>query len=704
MHNYRGKADDTEVFDKRPKRNKNGRDRMALALLRKAPPLPQRAQDKMKLRVSSPEEQERGNVGLDHTKAIGRGLSDAGTDEGKAQTRELSVDWLNASPQLSYSSDLQQEVPPNCTALFSSIACDEPCKVSMTSSIKNRLMSTMRSEKRMKLRPVKIQRNYVRPDGVEDDDCLYDTAREVVTSTPFDLFFGMLIIGNAVIIYCYVDEMAASSSTVVPKWARTAECLLLAVFGVELSLRLYVYRYMFFLGYLWQWNMFDVGCWLLQLLEQSFLSMMVDWTGSCLVFNLIRVLRFLRVVRLARSQRVMEYAAELNTFIVALLSSLRAFMYAMMLMFSMIIGFALFLTQLVLHYRFNPDTLLLKGPDDGIAEDSEDLSSLTKHYGSVSKSTLTLFGSISGGNDWIDLAEPLGKNISPAVFLLFGLYICFAIYAFANVITGVFVESALEVAKKDQDNHIMNMVYHSFAGADLDDNNLISIDEFKNVMSSPWMEKYFKFIDVDPSEAASIFRLLDVDGFGSIPAEDFLSGAVRLRGNARSLDLAMMVHDNHRFYEKYQRHALYMGRQIEEIRRHLAHEAPLAAGASKTALPLSKTPDHSPGKAPEKSSDKRHVPKVAAKGIATAACTSADTAATAAAALTSAVAPAGRPLAAAAMPPSPLSVAASLPVPSLRGFVAALDKLKGLSPRGRPPAAAGQLLPAVTAPDLQETE
>ena len=76
------------------------------------------------------------------------------------------------------------------------------------------------------------------------------------------------------------------------------------------------------------------------------------------------------------------------------------------------------------------------------------------------------------------------------------------------------------------------------------------------------MKEYLSFIDVDPSDAKDLYQLLDIEGFGAVPAEDFLSGCMRLRGSARSLDLSLMMHENMLFQKKSTKHFKLMEKRL----------------------------------------------------------------------------------------------------------------------------------------------
>merc|ERR1719326_2539993 len=93
----------------------------------------------------------------------------------------------------------------------------------------------------------------------------------------------------------------------------------------------------------------------------------------------------------------------------------------------MIYSVSIVLTQLVADHRYEQ-------------EDGQDSIELTRYYGSLARSMLTLFEAISGGVDWDELVVPLIDDISPFCAVLFVMYIAFCTLAMLNVVTGVFVD------------------------------------------------------------------------------------------------------------------------------------------------------------------------------------------------------------------------------------------------------------------------
>ncbi|CAL1139385.1 unnamed protein product, partial [Cladocopium goreaui] len=75
---------------------------------------------------------------------------------------------------------------------------------------------------------------------------------------------------------------------------------------------------------------------------------------------------------------------------------------------------------------------------------------LEQYWGNVMDSMMTLFMSITGGINWLDAYAPL-REVSPIALGLMNLYIVIGFFTILNVVTGVFVNTAIESAGADKD-------------------------------------------------------------------------------------------------------------------------------------------------------------------------------------------------------------------------------------------------------------
>jgi len=181
-------------------------------------------------------------------------------------------------------------------------------------------------------------------------------------------------------------------------------------------------------------------------------------------------------------------------------------------------------------------------------------------YGGILTAMNTLFMTISGGIDWKDAMIPLA-DIHWAYNLLFSLYIFFMVIGVLNVVIGAFVTRTGEIASRDREYlvksqlHELNTYFHKvrtfFKEADKDKSGMLSIEEFRETLTHPDVQAYFNALDLDVTQAELLFTLLDQDrNDGVISLDEFLAGCMRLRGQAKSIDVNILLHANRRLFNR----------------------------------------------------------------------------------------------------------------------------------------------------------
>eukprot|EP00747_Dinoflagellata_sp_TGD_P215755 gnl/TRDRNA2_/TRDRNA2_88400_c1_seq1.p1 gnl/TRDRNA2_/TRDRNA2_88400_c1~~gnl/TRDRNA2_/TRDRNA2_88400_c1_seq1.p1 ORF type:complete len:257 (-),score=64.79 gnl/TRDRNA2_/TRDRNA2_88400_c1_seq1:59-742(-) len=174
--------------------------------------------------------------------------------------------------------------------------------------------------------------------------------------------------------------------------------------------------------------------------------------------------------------------------------------------------------------------------------DSATEDGLVEGFGSLPRSILSLYEAMTGGKDWDDLAAPL-IELNPIYGLIFSIYIAFVTLALGNVVTGVFVESALKSAKDDENRHMLATLKKLFKEIDTDGSNSITWTEFTSKLLTPHFITMLKEIEITPEEAMNLFKLLDADESGDIDQDEFINGFLGLRGAATSFDLSTVMHE-----------------------------------------------------------------------------------------------------------------------------------------------------------------
>lgn len=247
--------------------------------------------------------------------------------------------------------------------------------------------------------------------------------------------------------------------------------------------------------------------------------------------------------------------------LVSIMSSLKALFWTILLLVMLLYVLAVYITQTVTdHVRDYPEQLD---------------SPVRKYYGSVWRSLLSLYQAMSGGMDWAELADPLIDDISIIFAPAYSVYIAFVVFAVLNVVTGIFVEKAVASAANDRDHVIqeelakqdsyVNEVRDMFREADTDGSGMMSWEEFEEHMQDARVQAYFKVLELDVSEAHGLFKLLDMDNGGYISCDEFVMGCLRLKGQAKNVDVATLIYENKRMALKWSTFSSYVEDQFKDL-------------------------------------------------------------------------------------------------------------------------------------------
>merc|ERR1712014_153386 len=157
---------------------------------------------------------------------------------------------------------------------------------------------------------------------------------------------------------------------------------------------------------------------------------------------------------------------------------------------------------------------------------------------------------ISGGVDWGDAMKPLA-NVHPIYGPIFIFYVFVMHFGVLNVVVGTFVATATEIASKDREALVKyeirqmegytNRIKTFFHEADVDNSGTLSWEEFSAHLENRKVKAYFQALDLDVSQAHLLFELLDADGSDQVTIDEFLDGCMRLKGQAKSIDLNMLL-------------------------------------------------------------------------------------------------------------------------------------------------------------------
>jgi len=176
------------------------------------------------------------------------------------------------------------------------------------------------------------------------------------------------------------------------------------------------------------------------------------------------------------------------------------------------------------------------------------------HYGSSMMATYTMF-EVTMAGCWPNYFRPLVDRISGWYSIFVFLYISVVVFAVTRIITALFLKETLQAAANDADQQaaeqararagVIDKLRTVFSAVDTSGDGSLSFEEFELICHNPDVIVYLKMLDLEVSNAEGLFHLLDYKNCGEINFEEFLKGVLRLKGQARSLDLValMRAHD-----------------------------------------------------------------------------------------------------------------------------------------------------------------
>jgi len=203
-----------------------------------------------------------------------------------------------------------------------------------------------------------------------------------------------------------------------------------------------------------------------------------------------------------------------------------------------------------------------------------DVGAFLPYYRSLLDTVLYLFMSISGGIDWQMMAVPL-LDVHPILMCVFMMYIFFMVLGVLNVVVGIFVEKAKNKAERDREmltekgleheRAVVQRLRDIFNEADSDGDNAVSWEDFSDYIADSQVAAFFNSLGLDVHVAQALFVLLDVTGSNEVNIDEFVHGCLRLRGDARSIDVNMLLYQGEKLQRQLMDHMSSMDRELSRL-------------------------------------------------------------------------------------------------------------------------------------------
>jgi len=408
----------------------------------------------------------------------------------------------------------------------------------------------------------------------------------IVDSLAFDWLCATVILLNAgFTIYASNYEINHLREETTPVIGITDACFT-GFYVLEFVLKLLVHRLYLFCNTDMRWNLFDFALVVFAIYGQIIMLIMSSTGVVNLTF--MRTLRVLKMAKILRVVRVARIFTELRLMLNSVLGSFVSLFWAFVLLAFIFYLFALFFVQGLTSY-------LLDHADETSPERKQQL---LLAFGSVESAMLSLYKSVTGGADWQEFFDNPGsvQMLEGTGFvnkLFFVFFIFFIQIALLNILTGIFVENAMKLAQPDRDSLAFERRKRDVAESEeltrlcmqVDTNNsgTISAEEFYAMNRK--MRNYFAVMGLDITDAECFFEMLAAlhdDQEVDIPT--FVTGCMKLKGTATSLDLQRLMFETKLIYRNQRNFHEFCIQNLEELREDMCNLRAETGAGSKDAI------------------------------------------------------------------------------------------------------------------------
>mmetsp|Transcript_105885 Transcript_105885/g.297726 ORF Transcript_105885/g.297726 Transcript_105885/m.297726 type:complete len:515 (-) Transcript_105885:178-1722(-) len=364
-------------------------------------------------------------------------------------------------------------------------------------------------------------------------------ASAVVQKTRFEEVTAAVIMLNVLYIGWAADKSVSNPRKEgLAAWRSVVEAGFCGIYVIELGIRALAYGKSFLKPPDRGWNLFDSLLVVQSLYEQlsTYTNFAKMGSGNLSFMRTMRLLKLLKVLRMIRLMRAMR---ELRMIMFAIMGSIKGMFWSIVLTVCVLYMFALVFVQgIAFHFETESDI------DPLIKE------SIVLNFGSMGSAMISMFSSITGGVDWNEVADPL-RHVGASYYATFCLFIAFFIFVVLNTITALFVETTLQNANLDFQSTIQTelekvseykrKIRTLFEEMDEGGVGLIHYEAFISRMTHPRMLAFAASLGIEISDAHHFFSLLSDQGRKQVDLDTFVTGCIRMRGTAQSIDVLDLV-------------------------------------------------------------------------------------------------------------------------------------------------------------------
>ncbi|CAE7276432.1 unnamed protein product [Symbiodinium sp. CCMP2592] len=343
----------------------------------------------------------------------------------------------------------------------------------------------------------------------------FGCAKKLVRSRYFAHFMVVVVLLDAVLTASDIDSRAAGVDTPPAVLAGSSVCL--ALYTVELLLQLAVRGPRIFKDWLTRLDVFIIASGY----ADVFLGMMLhaDVLDS---IGIVRVLRLSRIVRLMQLMRKNRSLRELRKLVTMLATCFKTLLWSFLFLSLVMTGWAMLIVELI-----NPYVLQMQA-----SHPFSNCEECRRSTTSVMHANLMLFKTVIAGDSWGLIAVPMIESHPETAIIFVGASLTL-VFGVLNLIVAVVVDTFAETRENDVVNLAQEMEFSMeddqqilkqiFRRIDTNNDGELTLDELLNgARTDAEFQSRLRVMDIDEVDLQQFFDMIDLDGSGSIEADEFV--------------------------------------------------------------------------------------------------------------------------------------------------------------------------------------
>ncbi|CAE7259034.1 scn4ab [Symbiodinium natans] len=398
----------------------------------------------------------------------------------------------------------------------------------------------------------------------------------IVHHPAFDIFFAVIVLANA--IYIGFDiQWVLDGGGARPVSYTVCHYTFSVFFLAELILRLAASRCRYYCSDDWGWALLDTlivatSWWdiFVEVAEALLQDDRWDSISGLSTLKAMRIVRLTRVLKTAHFIRIFRFIMALRMLVQSILHTVKALFWALLLLGLIVYVFAILFSQAVYDYVSDP-------ANPALPEEAQEAA--VRYFGTLIRSMIALFMSITGGVSWEEVIDPL-MYVSGFWEGCFLFFIAFSYLAVLNVVTAVFCQSAIESAQGDHATVVQNLLDNKeqhldklrtlFEQIGEQSAGGITFRTFEDKIRSPAVRQYFETLGLDVWDPWAFFKLLDADAGGVVELEEFFMGCLRFSGEATAMEVGQLAADQRWLIRSQGRFQKLMENELSKMRENFA--------------------------------------------------------------------------------------------------------------------------------------